>query len=62
MIKTSYSSEISQLLKYVEEKFSDVLLPEGVVTKLDLIGKGMQSNYKCINTYMMIIYVQELLA
>ena len=40
-IKKSYSPEIDQLLKHVEEKISDVLLPEGVVTKQELIGKGL---------------------
>ena len=34
------SLQINELLKYVEEKFSDVLFKEGVITKLDLIGKG----------------------
>lgn len=43
MMKHSYSSEIDQLLKYVEEKFSDVRLPDGVVTRLELIGKGVYS-------------------
>ena len=40
MMKHSYSAEIDQILKHVEEKFSDLVLPEGVVTKLELIGKG----------------------
>ena len=35
------SSEIYEMLKYVEENFSDVLFPKGIVTKLELIGKGM---------------------
>ena len=43
MMKRSYSVEINQLLKHVKEKFSDLLLPEGIVTKLELIGKGMHS-------------------
>lgn len=51
MMKHSYSEEINQILKYVEEKFSDVLLPEGVVTKLDLIGKGMHSIDNPLNAY-----------
>ena len=34
------SSEINEILKYVEENFSDVLFPKGIVTKLELIGKG----------------------
>ena len=36
-----YSSEINQLLKHVKQRFFDVLLPEGVVTKQELIGKGL---------------------
>ena len=40
-MKHSHSAEIDQLLKHVEEKFSDLILPEGVVTKLELIGKGI---------------------
>jgi len=32
--------EINQFLQYVKDKFSEVLLPAEVVTKLDLIGKG----------------------
>ena len=35
-----HSSQVNELLKYVEEKFSDVLFKEGVITKSDLIGKG----------------------
>ena len=35
------SSEINEILKYVEQNFSDVLLSKGVITKLELIGKGI---------------------
>ena len=32
--------EINQFLQYVKDRFSEVLLPAEVVTKLDFIGKG----------------------
>jgi len=32
--------EMNQFLQYVKDKFSEVLLPAEVVTKLDFIGKG----------------------
>lgn len=37
--------EVNQLLEYAKKKFSDVLLPEEVVTKLELIGEGMYRTY-----------------
>ena len=44
-IRTSKSSlfELNQLLQYVKEKFSEVLLPAEVVTRLDFLGKGCTS-------------------
>ena len=42
-IRTSKSSllELSQLLQYVKDKFSEVLLPAECVTRLDFLGKGI---------------------
>ena len=36
----AHLSEINQLLQYVENQFSDILLPEEIITKLELVGKG----------------------
>ena len=41
--ENAHLSETHQLLQYVEKQFSDVLLPEEVVTKLEFIGKGTYS-------------------
>ncbi|XP_065909293.1 uncharacterized protein [Dysidea avara] len=37
---TSSLFEINQLIQYVKEKFSEVLLPAEAVTRLDFLGKG----------------------
>ena len=41
--ENAHVSEIHRLLRYVEKQFSDILLPEEVVTKLEFIGKGTYS-------------------
>ena len=33
--------EVTQLLQYVKDKFSEVLLPAEVITKSDFLGKGV---------------------
>ena len=33
--------EVTQLLQYVRDKFSEVLLPAEVITKLNFLGKGV---------------------
>ena len=45
-----FSSKINEILQYVEEKFSDVLFAKGVVTKLELIGKGIHNKCELHNT------------
>jgi len=35
-------TELNQLLQYVTEKFSEILLPAEVVTRLEFIGKGIK--------------------
>jgi len=37
----SLVSEVTQLLQYVRDKFSEVLLPAEVITKQELLGKGV---------------------
>ena len=37
----SVVSEVTQLLQYVKDKFSEVLLPAEVLTKSSFLGKGV---------------------
>jgi len=42
-LKTSWGSlleEVNHLLRYVQDKFSEVLIPKDRITKQGLIGKG----------------------
>ena len=57
--------EINQFLRYVKDKFSEVLLPVEVVTKLDFIGKGIFPLIKvrpCMVNYYSSFLLQEPLA
>ena len=45
----SLVSEVTQLLQYVKDKFSEVLLPAEVVTKSSLLGKGVSPSMLCIS-------------
>ena len=50
LLKTSKSSlllEVNHILHYVQEKFSEVLLPVDTITKEGLLGKGYKKLYKC---------------